>query len=149
MFLHGSLLHLIGNMLYLWMIRQQRRGFSGSLKFALFYLACGLTASLLQVIIYPNSRIPMIGASGAISGLLGAYLVLFPSARVKTLVFLVFLHNHHYVPAWVLLGLWFILQISNLGLGGGVAWFAHIGGFLAGLSMILPSVRRRRKPYYV
>ncbi|RFT17026.1 MAG: rhomboid family serine protease [Candidatus Saccharicenans subterraneus] len=149
MFLHGSLLHLLGNMLYLWIFGNNVEDFLGPVKFVLFYLACGVTASLLQVAVYPNSRVPMIGASGAIAGLLGAYLVLFPSARVKTLVFLIFYITIIYVPAWVLLGLWFFLQVSNIGLGGGVAWFAHIGGFLAGLSMVLPAARRRRKFYYV
>ncbi|MGB9907504.1 MAG: rhomboid family intramembrane serine protease [Candidatus Saccharicenans sp.] len=149
MFLHGSLLHLAGNMLYLWIFGNNVEDFLGSVKFLFFYLACGIAASLLQVAIYPNSRIPMIGASGAIAGLLGAYLVLYPSARVKTLVFLFIYITVIYVPAWVLLGLWFILQLSNIGLGGGVAWFAHIGGFLAGLSLVLPAARKRRKYYYV
>ncbi|MDH7494181.1 MAG: rhomboid family intramembrane serine protease [Candidatus Saccharicenans sp.] len=149
MFLHGSLLHLAGNMLYLWIFGNNVEDFLGSVKFLFFYLACGIAASLLQVAIYPNSRIPMIGASGAIAGLLGAYLVLYPSARVKTLVFLFIYITVIYVPAWVLLGLWFILQLSNIGMGGGVAWFAHIGGFLAGLSLVLPAARKRRKYYYV
>ncbi|MBC7348812.1 MAG: rhomboid family intramembrane serine protease [Candidatus Aminicenantes bacterium] len=149
MFLHGSLLHLAGNMLYLWIFGNNVEDFLGSVKFLFFYLACGVVASLLQVAIYPNSRIPMIGASGAIAGLLGAYLLLYPSARVKTLVFLFFYITVIYVPAWVLLGLWFVLQLSNVGMGGGVAWFAHIGGFLAGLSLVLPAARKRRKFSYV
>ncbi|MGQ9800459.1 MAG: rhomboid family intramembrane serine protease [Candidatus Saccharicenans sp.] len=149
MFLHGSLLHLGGNMLYLWIFGNNVEDFLGSLRFLLFYLACGITASMLQVAIYPNSRVPMIGASGAIAGLLGAYLILYPSARVKTLVFLFIYITVIYVPAWVLLGLWFVLQLSNIGMGGGVAWFAHIGGFLAGLSLILLATRKRPRFYYV
>lgn len=149
MFLHGSFLHLAGNMLYLWIFGNNVEDFLGSVKFLFFYLACGVTASMLQVAVYPNSRIPMIGASGAIAGVLGAYLVLFPTARVRTLVFLFIYITVIYVPAWMLLGLWFFLQLSNIGLGGGVAWFAHIGGFLAGLSLVLPAVRKRRKFYYV
>lgn len=149
MFLHGSLLHLAGNMLYLWIFGNNVEDFLGSVKFFLFYLTCGVFASLIQVAIHPNSRIPMIGASGAIAGLLGAYLVLYPSARVRTLVFLVFYITIIYVPAWMLLGFWFVLQLSNIGLGGGVAWFAHIGGFLAGISLILPGLRKRRRSYYI
>ncbi len=149
MFLHGSLLHLVGNMLYLWIFGNNVEDFLGPVKFIFFYLACGLLASLIQVAVYPGSKIPMIGASGAIAGLLGAYFVLFPSARVKTLVFLFFYFTVVYVPAWILLGLWFILQVSNIGMGGGVAWFAHIGGFLAGAGLILRSVKRRRRFYYV
>jgi len=81
--------------------------------------------------------------------LLGAYLILYPSARVKTLVFLIFYITIVSVPAWIILGLWFVLQLTNIGMGGGVAWFAHIGGFLAGLALVLPQVRKRRKYRYV
>ena len=91
----------------------------------------------------------MIGASGAIAGLLGAHFVLFPSARVKTLIFLIFYITIIYVPAWLILGLWFVLQLANVGLGGGVAWFAHIGGFLTGLGLISLQLKKRRPFYYV
>jgi len=149
MFLHGSLLHLAGNMLYLWIFGNNVEDFLGSIKFLLFYLSCGIAASLVQVGFFPNSKVPMIGASGAIAGLLGAYLILYPSARVKTLVFLIFYITIVSVPAWIILGLWFVLQLTNIGMGGGVAWFAHIGGFLAGLALVLPQVRKRRKYRYV
>ena len=133
MFLHGSLWHLGGNMLYLWIFGNNVEEVMGHLRYLFLYLASGLSASLLQVIFSPNSQAPMIGASGAIAGLLGAYLVMFPSARIKTLLFLFIYVTIIYVPAWIFLGVWFVLQLSNAGLGGGVAWFAHIGGFITGL----------------
>jgi membrane associated rhomboid family serine protease len=148
MFLHGSLFHLLGNMLYLWIFGNNIEDFLGPVRFSLFYLGCGVAASLVQVAFSPNSQVPMIGASGAVAGLLGAYLVLYPSARVKTLVFLVFYITVVSVPAWIILGIWFVLQLSNIGLGGGVAWFAHIGGFLTGMAMIMTRIKRRRKYYY-
>ncbi|MBC7363318.1 MAG: rhomboid family intramembrane serine protease [Candidatus Aminicenantes bacterium] len=149
MFMHGSLFHLLGNMLYLWIFGNNVEDYLGHWRFVFFYLACGLTASLVQVAVYPNSTVPMIGASGAIAGLLGAYLLLYPGARVKTLVFLFFYFTVIYVPAWVLLSLWFVLQVSNIGLGGGVAWFAHIGGFLTGMGLISLRLKRHRPFYYV
>ena len=149
MFLHGSLLHLLGNMLYLWIFGNNVEDYLGRVKFIFFYLLCGIAASLTQVIFSPNSKVPMIGASGAIAGLLGAYFVLFPSARVKTLIFLIFYITIIYVPAWLILGLWFVLQLANVGLGGGVAWFAHIGGFLTGMILILYNLKRRRHYHYI
>ena len=149
MFMHGSLFHLLGNMLYLWIFGNNVEDYLGHWRFIFFYLTCGLAASLVQVGVYPNSTVPMIGASGAIAGLLGAYLLLYPVARVKTLVFLFFYFTIIYVPAWVLLTLWFVLQVSNVGLGGGVAWFAHIGGFLTGLGLISLQLKKRRPFYYV
>jgi membrane associated rhomboid family serine protease len=146
--LHGSLFHLLGNMLYLWIFGNNVEDFLGLLRFSFFYLTCGIAASLIQVAFSPNSQVPMIGASGAIAGLLGAYLVLFPSARVKTLVFLFFYITVISVPAWIILGIWFVLQLFNIGLGGGVAWFAHIGGFLIGIGLIMSQIKRRRKYYY-
>jgi len=147
-FLHGSLFHLLGNMLYLWIFGNNVEDFLGLVRFSFFYLTCGIAASLIQVAFSPNSQVPMIGASGAIAGLLGAYLVLFPSARVKTLVFLFFYITVISVPAWIILGIWFVLQLFNIGLGGGVAWFAHIGGFLIGIGLIMSQIKRRRKYYY-
>jgi membrane associated rhomboid family serine protease len=149
MFMHGSLLHLFGNMLYLWIFGNNVEDFLGPVRFLFFYLGCGIAASLIQVAFMPNSRVPMIGASGAVAGLLGAYLILYPSARVKTLVFLFFYLTVVAVPAWVILTIWFALQLANVGLGGGVAWFAHIGGFLAGMGLILPRLRRRRRYLYI
>lgn len=148
MFLHGSLFHLLGNMLYLWIFGNNVEDFLGPVRFTFFYLSCGIAASLVQVAFSPNSQVPMIGASGAIAGLLGAYLVLFPSARVKTLVFLFFYITVISVPAWIILGIWFALQLANVGMGGGVAWFAHIGGFLTGMALIMTRLKKRRKYHY-
>ncbi|HOW85819.1 MAG TPA: rhomboid family intramembrane serine protease [Candidatus Aminicenantes bacterium] len=133
MFLHGSLFHLLGNMLYLWIFGDNVEDRLGRLRFLLFYLACGAAAGLTQVLFQAGSRLPMIGASGAIAGVLGAYAAIFPRARIRTFVFLFIYIDVVPVPAAVILGLWFLLQVLNVGLGGGVAWFAHIGGFLAGL----------------
>lgn len=145
MFLHGGLFHLFGNMLYLWIFGNNIEDYLGSFRFILFYITAGLAASLTHIIFNPGSTVPMIGASGAIAGVLGAYLVLFPNHRVLTLVFLIFYIDIIPIPASFLLILWFILQVMNVGLGGGVAWFAHIGGFLAGIVLINTVLRRRRK----
>jgi membrane associated rhomboid family serine protease len=139
MFVHAGLLHLLGNMLYLWIFGNNIEDVLGPFRFILFYFACGLAAELTQVAADPRSRLPMVGASGAIAGVLGAYWVLFPRARVETLVFVFIVP----VPAGVVLGVWFLTQLLSAGMGGGVAWFAHIGGFLAGIGLILPALRRR------
>ncbi len=139
LFVHGSLFHLLGNMLYLWIFGNNIEDFLGSFRFILFYLACGLAAGLTQVAATPGSQVPMIGASGAIAGVLGAYLVLFPGARVVTLVLFFIVP----VPAAIVLGLWFVAQLLNVGMGGGVAWFAHIGGFLTGIGLVLVALRRK------
>ncbi len=136
MFLHGSLLHLLGNMLYLWIFGNNVEDRLGPVRFTLFYLASGLAAALTHIAFQPSSRLPMIGASGAIAGVLGAYWLLYPRARVKTFVFLIFYIDVIPIPAGIVLGLWFLLQVLNVGIGGGVAWFAHIGGFLAGILFI-------------
>jgi len=141
MFIHGGFLHLFGNMLYLWIFGNNIEDVLGPAKFLLFYVACGLIAALAHVIMQPGSTIPTVGASGAVSGVLGAYLIAYPRARVLTLVFVVFFVRVMLVPAGVLLVFWFAIQMfsgfSSLGLrGGGVAWFAHIGGFLAGIGLI-------------
>ncbi len=141
MFLHAGFMHLAGNMLYLWIFGNNIEDVLGKMRFILFYLVCGVIAAMCHVFMDAGSRIPMVGASGAISGILGAYLVLFPKARVKTLVFLGILITIIRIPASILLVLWLGLQIySNLasGGGGGVAWMAHIGGFVAGMILILP-----------
>lgn len=148
MFLHGSLFHLLGNMLYLWVFGNNIEDYLGSIRFVFFYLLGGLAAGLTQVAFSPNSRVPMIGASGAVAGVLGAYLLLFPAARVTTLVFLIVFIRVVPIPALYVLGFWFLAQVLNIGLGGGVAWFAHIGGFLAGIALIRAfSKRRRRRPW--
>jgi membrane associated rhomboid family serine protease len=146
MFLHGGLFHLLGNMLYLWIFGNNVEDFLGSFRFIFFYVVSGLGAALTQVIFSPNSQVPMIGASGAIAGVLGAYLILFPQARVQTLIFLFVFIRVVPIPAAYVLGIWFVLQILNVGMGGGVAWFAHIGGFLSGIVLIkLFSWHRRRQ----
>ena len=138
-FLHGGWLHLGGNMLYLWIFGNNVEDRFGRIRFLVFYLAAGILAALSQVAIDPTSPVPTIGASGAIAATLGAYLVLFPRARVTTLVFLGFFYQLIDVPAIVVLGFWFVLQLveglTSLGSvqsGGGVAFFAHIGGFVFG-----------------
>ena len=142
MFVHGGLFHLGGNMLYLWIFGDNVEDRIGRLKFLIFYLLSGLAAAATQIWTDPASKIPMVGASGAISGVLGAYLFLFPHARVLTLIPLGFFYRLVEVPALIVLGFWIIVQVLN-GVGtlgvqvGGVAWFAHIGGFVAGLGMIV------------
>jgi membrane associated rhomboid family serine protease len=140
MFLHGGMFHLLGNMLYLWIFGNNVEDYLGPIKFILFYLICGLSASLTHIIFNPNSTVPMIGASGAIAGILGAYFILYPMARVMTLVFIWIVP----LPAAFILGLWLLMQILNLGLGGGVAWFAHIGGFLVGIGLVRVFAKRKR-----
>jgi membrane associated rhomboid family serine protease len=150
-FLHGGWLHLAGNLLFLWIFANNIEDDLGRLVFLLFYLGGGAAAGLTQVAIDPASTIPMIGASGAIAAVLGGYLVLFPRARITTLVFLGFFYQLIDVPAVVVLVFWFILQLidglASLGFAGaegGVAFFAHIGGFVAGVvaARLLLTVRR-------
>jgi len=141
MFLHGGLMHLLGNMLYLWIFGNNIEDAMGHVRFLLFYLLCGVIAAMSHAMLDPGSVMPMIGASGAISGVLGAYLLLYPRARVLVLVPLGFLFWRMYVPAGFVLGFWFVFQLlsgaaSIGGGGGGVAWFAHIGGFLAGMFLV-------------
>lgn len=139
MFLHGGWMHILGNMLYLWIFGDNVEDRMGHGRFLVFYLLCGVGAAMLQMWFSPGSRLPMVGASGAIAGVLGAYLVLFPRSRVLTLVpVFVFIHIIE-VPAIVLLGFWFVLQlmsgVGNLGRAdvGGVAFWAHAGGFVVGM----------------
>jgi membrane associated rhomboid family serine protease len=149
MFLHAGWLHLAGNMLYLWIFGNNIEDRLGRLGFAAFYLAGGVAAALAQVAVDPRSEVPLVGASGAIAAILGAYLVLFPRARILSLVFLGFFYQLIAVPAVLVLGFWFILQVidgvTSLGADtaeGGVAFFAHIGGFALGL--VLGALIRRR-----
>lgn len=147
MFMHAGWLHIGGNMLYLWIFGNNIEDAMGHLGYAIFYLLCGLAASLAQVAIGPSSTIVNVGASGAIAGVLGAYLLLFPRASVDTLLILGFLIRIVTLPALIVLGGWFVLQLfsglASLGVEtGGVAFFAHIGGFVAG--MILVNIFRRR-----
>lgn len=138
MFLHGGWFHIIGNMLYLWIFGNNIEDKLGHFKFIIFYLLSGIIASMVFVLTSPNSTIPMVGASGAIAGVLGAYLLKFPHARVLTLIFLGFFIRIVRIPAVYVLGFWFVLQVlyGLISIGsntGGVAWFAHIGGFVAGI----------------
>jgi membrane associated rhomboid family serine protease len=146
MFLHGSILHIAGNMLFLWVFGNNIEDRLGRLKFVFFYLACGIVATLAQSFALPGSIGPLIGASGAIAGVLGAYLILFPRAMVTTLVFIFFIR----IPAVVVLGLWFVMQLVQ-GVGapagaGGIAYYAHIGGFVAGILLLLIFRPRRGSP---
>lgn len=142
MFMHGGFAHLGGNMLFLWIFGNNVEDILGPFKFSIFYLAGGLAAHALHIASNPASTIPTIGASGAISGLLGAYLIAFPHARILTLVFLGFFIRMAVLPAFVIIIYWFVIQfifglVSLGGTGeGGVAWFAHVGGFLAGIALI-------------
>lgn len=139
MFLHGGIAHIIGNMWFLWIFGDNIESALGHARFIGFYLLCGIAAALLQVIIDPASAIPMVGASGAIAGVLGAYMIRYPKARVHVFVFIFIFITTIKIPAFYVLGFWFLMQLTS-GLGtlgldttGGVAWFAHIGGFIAGI----------------
>jgi membrane associated rhomboid family serine protease len=155
MFLHAGLFHVGGNMLYLWIFGWNVEHTFGHARYLAFYLLSGVAAALAQTAIAPDARIPMIGASGAVSGVLGAYLLLFPHATILVLVIFGFFIRFIHVPALIVLGFWIVVQFLN-GLGtygtsvvgedvvGGVAWFAHIGGFLAGM-MLLVALRPRRR----
>lgn len=146
LFLHGDVLHLLGNMWFLWVFGGKLEGYMRPGRFLLFYLLSGLTAAALQVVASPGSTMPMIGASGAIAGVLGAYAATFPRAQVRCLVFLLFFVTFLRLPASLLLGLWFLAQfLSAGGHTPGVAWFAHIGGFLTGLALARTFVRFPRR----
>ena len=141
MFLHGGISHIMGNMWFLWVFGDNVEGVLGHLKYAIFYLMCGLAATISQLLINPNSTIPMVGASGAIAGVLGMYMIRFPHARVHVFAFIIIFFTTFRVQAMFVLGFWFFNQLTN-GFGslgfdttGGVAWFAHIGGFIAGVML--------------
>jgi membrane associated rhomboid family serine protease len=159
MFLHGGLMHIGSNMLYLWIFGDNVEDRLGHGRYLLFYLLCGFLATLAHAVAGPSSPLPAIGASGAIAGVLGAYILLWPHARVMTLIPIFFFITVRELPAILILGIWFVLQlfsgVGSLGVRdaqdmGGVAWFAHIGGFLAGMGLIglLGGFRqpRRREP---
>jgi len=152
MFVHGGIMHVAMNMLYLWIFGNNIEEVMGHGRYLAFYLVCGLVASSCQVAVAPSSTVPMIGASGAISGILGAYLIMFPAARVLTLVFFIFFIRVVPIPAVIVLGFWFLLQLLSAGpagAGGGVAVFAHIGGFVAGVALIAAfRVRRSRQSLF-
>lgn len=155
MFLHGGWLHLGGNMLYLWIFGNNIEDRLGKVRFVGFYLASGIIATLTHVIVEGIRDIPLLGASGAIAGVLGAYLLLFPQARVLVMIPIFFIIELARVPAAFVIGFWFLIQIlqgigsiSPDATGGGVAWWAHVGGFVAGVALALPAFladRRARK----
>lgn len=149
MFIHGGIFHLAGNMLYLWIFGNNVEDAVGHLTFLLFYLLCGLAASFAHVLSDVNSAVPMVGASGAIAGVLGAYFLLFPKANVITLVILIIFIRLIRIPAVLVLGFWFLLQLLQAGSrAGGVAWFAHIGGFLFGLITVRLFMKKDFYRYY-
>ena len=142
MFLHGGIYHIVGNMWFLYIFGDNIESILGHIRFIYFYIFCGAGAAFLQFIVEPTSSIPMVGASGAISGVLGAYMIKFPKAKVHVIAVVIFFITTFVVPAQVVLGVWFLMQLSG-GLGslgidttGGIAWFAHIGGFICGVVSI-------------
>jgi membrane associated rhomboid family serine protease len=135
MFMHGGWLHLIGNMWFLWIFGDNLEDRMGKVRFTLFYLLCGVAAAVTQILGMPGSTAPMVGASGAIAGVLGGYILLYPTARVKCLWFLFVFITTIRIPAYILLGLWFVSQFFTPN-EAGVAWMAHVGGFLAGLALV-------------
>jgi membrane associated rhomboid family serine protease len=153
-FMHGGLLHIAGNILFLWIFGNNVEDSMGKVRFAAFYLLGGLAATFSQVLIDADSAIPSIGASGAVAAVLGGYILLYPRARVVTLIFIIFFITVLELPAYVVLGLWFILQLlagsADLAQpveGGGVAYFAHIGGFVFGLALIKLFANRVQDDY--
>ena len=157
MFLHGGWMHLIGNMWFLWIYGDNIEDILGRGRFVAFYVGCGVVAGLVHLFFNAESRIPTVGASGAIAGVMGAYMVMYPHARITTLLPIIIFFTTVEVPAWLILVYWFVLQIFS-GVGelaattgvqqGGVAWFAHIGGFLAGALLIkLVPTRDRYRAY--
>ena len=143
MFLHGGIYHIVGNMWFLYIFGDNIESILGHIRFIYFYVFCGAGAAFLQFIVEPTSSIPMVGASGAISGVLGAYMIKFPKAKVHVIAVVIFFITTFVVPAQVVLGVWFLMQLSG-GLGslgidttGGIAWFAHIGGFIILIFFIL------------
>ncbi len=150
MFLHGGFAHIIFNMLYLYIFGDNVENSMGSLRYIVFYLSAGLFAALAHLIMNPMSTVPMVGASGAISGIMGAYMVQYPRARVLVLVPIFFFITTLRVPALFLLAFWFITQLSSglaaigMGMGGGIAWFAHIGGFIYGAATVKLFAKRKR-----
>ena len=157
MFLHGGWMHLIGNMWFLWVYGDNVEDVLGHGKYLLFYLLCGIVAAATQFAISPDSRVPVLGASGAIAGVMGAYLLKFPQSRILTLLPLFIFWTTIELPAWLILVYWFVLQffsgVGSIGYAqssqGGVAFFAHVGGFLAGMlliSLMGTRQRYRRRP---
>ncbi|KMK68916.1 rhomboid family intramembrane serine protease [Puniceibacterium sp. IMCC21224] len=152
MFLHGGIMHLLGNMLFLYIFGDNIEEELGHVRFAMFYLACGIVAGLLQYFAEPLSQVPTVGASGAIAGVMGAYLLMYPKARVDILIIFIVFFKVFTIPAWIMLAVWFAFQVNG-GFGssaadGGVAYWAHVGGFVAGLALMLPGWLRQGGPQY-
>jgi len=155
MFLHGSWMHILGNMWYLWIFGDNVEDRFGHGRFIIFYLLCGIIAALGQIVIDPSSNLPTIGASGAIAGVMGAYFVLYPRSRVLTLIPLIIIWEVVELPAIALLGFWFLMQLFSAGAiavtastgGGGVAFMAHVAGFLAGIVGVLVFRKRDVSPW--
>jgi membrane associated rhomboid family serine protease len=150
LFLHGSFWHLLGNMWFLWIFGNNIEDIEGHFRFLIFYLLGGVAASFLQIAVDPSSTVPTIGASGAVSAVLGAYMLKFPGARIKTLLFIFIFITVINVPAIAFIGIWFFIQlISSVGrTGAGVAWFAHIGGFVFGLITVKLFEKKKRSSKY-
>src|SRR5947208_3186498 len=152
MFLHGGWMHVLGNMWFLWIFGDNIEDILGHGKYLLFYLLCGVVAALAQFAASPFSRVPTVGASGAIAGIMGAYMIKFPHSRILSLVTIVFFFTTVEIPAWIMLIYWFVIQffsgVGTLGTSqasqGGVAFFAHIGGFVAGVVLINTMGQRQR-----
>ncbi len=150
MFMHADFLHIGGNMLFLWIFADNVEDVLGWVYFPIFYFLCGVGAVLLHTAVFPESKVPLIGASGAIAGVMAGYLMFFPKARILTLVFLGWFIDVVRMPAWILVGLWFLLQslysLFSVGAGGGtgIAYLAHVGGFITGLVLALPVFLIRR-----
>ena len=156
MFLHADLFHIIGNLWFLWIFGDNIEDYVGHFPYLIFYLLCGVAAAVTDIAIDPLSQMPTIGASGAIAGIMGAYIILYPRARVQTLVVLIVFITFWWLPAWVFLGYWFLIQFIFTSVTataahhqtGGVAFAAHVGGFVAGLVMIKIFPRRARSYRY-
>jgi len=151
MFMHGGWMHIIGNMLYLWVFGDNIEDALGHGLYLGFYLVCGLAAAGAQILVDPSSRVPSIGASGAVAGVLGAYLLLYPKHRINSLIFLGYFVRMVQLPAMLVLGFWIVLQLftglASFGVETGVAYWAHVGGFAAGMALILPVfLSRRQRP---
>jgi membrane associated rhomboid family serine protease len=151
MFVHGGFLHIAGNMLYLWIFGNNIEDAMGHAKFALFYLVCGIAAAMTMVLMDPASRTPIVGASGAISGILGSYMLLYPRARVHVIVPLGIIFYPFWIRAVWVVGVWFTMQLVTAALTPasepGVAWWAHVGGFATGL-LLTPLLKARDVPYF-
>ena len=152
MFLHGGWMHLVGNMLFLWIFGDNMEDEMGHVGFLVFYLASGAAAALGQIVSSPYSAVPMVGASGAIAGVMGGYLLLFPKAKVDVLFIIVVIFRIVPIPAWIVLGAWFAIQTASGAMtptdGGGVAYWAHVGGFVAGVLLTLPLFLRLGGPTF-